>query len=85
MVILFNEFLVKIFNTFTHKNIYSIQAAIIKDVTLSDEEPKAFLLDKHIEYIASYDTNKEEYVSNFSITVIASLNQIMLSYTFLQL
>ncbi|KAK6630180.1 hypothetical protein RUM44_005736 [Polyplax serrata] len=34
---------------------------INKDVILTDQEPKTLLLAKHIQYISSYDTNKDEY------------------------
>lgn len=36
-----------------------------KDVTLTDNEPKELLLEKHKQYIALYDTNKDEYVRLF--------------------
>lgn len=36
----------------------------MKDVTINDNHPKTLLLQKHIEYIASYGVNKDEFVSN---------------------
>ncbi|XP_054271296.1 geranylgeranyl transferase type-2 subunit beta-like [Macrosteles quadrilineatus] len=36
-------------------------ANLLKDVTLNDSQPKTLLLKKHIEYIAAYGTNKDEY------------------------
>uniref|UniRef100_H2ZE28 Geranylgeranyl transferase type-2 subunit beta n=1 Tax=Ciona savignyi TaxID=51511 RepID=H2ZE28_CIOSA len=34
---------------------------IVKDVTLKEDAPKNFLMSKHIEYIANYGANKEDY------------------------
>lgn len=35
----------------------------MKDVVLTVSHPKELLLQKHVDYIASYGTNKDEYVS----------------------
>jgi hypothetical protein len=40
-----------------------LQAALMKDVVLTVSHPKELLLQKHVDYIASYGTNKDEYVS----------------------
>ncbi|KAJ8872415.1 hypothetical protein PR048_026019, partial [Dryococelus australis] len=36
-------------------------AALLKDVVLRPSHPKTFLLQKHVDYIASYGTDKDEY------------------------
>lgn len=36
-------------------------ANLVKDVTINDNHPKTLLLQKHIDYIASYGVNKDEF------------------------
>nr|XP_002130479.1 geranylgeranyl transferase type-2 subunit beta [Ciona intestinalis] len=35
--------------------------SVVKDVALKEDAPQTFLLEKHIEYIAAYGANKEDY------------------------
>ncbi|XP_014249939.1 geranylgeranyl transferase type-2 subunit beta isoform X2 [Cimex lectularius] len=38
-------------------------ANLLKDVVLSDDKPKEFLLDKHLQYVLSYGVNTDEFIA----------------------